>query len=36
MARLANMRLEHRWEDWQRRPMTRTSAAHVSVYRLDA
>jgi SAM-dependent methyltransferase len=36
MARLANMRLEHRWEDWQRRPMTRTSTAHVSVYRLDA
>ena len=36
MARLASMRLESRWEDWQRRPIGPASWAHVSVYRLDA
>jgi hypothetical protein len=33
MARLAGMRLEHRWAGWQREPFTALSPAHVSVYR---
>ncbi len=33
MARLAGMELEHRWEDWQRRPFTSDSRRHVSVWR---
>jgi SAM-dependent methyltransferase len=33
MARLAGMRLEHRWANWQREPFTAISPAHVSVYR---
>jgi SAM-dependent methyltransferase len=32
MARLAGMRLEHRWGGWQREPFTALSPAHVSVY----
>lgn len=33
MARLAGMRLEHRWSGWDRAPFTATSGGHVSVYR---
>jgi hypothetical protein len=33
MARLAGLRLEDRWEDWQGTPFTGTSQSHVSVYR---
>ena len=33
MARLAGMRLEHRWGGWSREPFTALSPAHVSVYR---
>jgi SAM-dependent methyltransferase len=32
MARLAGMRLEHRWAGWSREPFTGLSPAHVSVY----
>jgi SAM-dependent methyltransferase len=32
MARLAGMRLEHRWADWRREPFTALSPSHVSVY----
>ena len=32
MARLAGMRLEHRWAGWRREPFTNLSRAHVSVY----
>jgi hypothetical protein len=32
MARLAEMRLEHRWGGWRREPFTGLSPAHVSVY----
>ena len=32
MARLAGMRLEHRWGGWSREPFTALSPAHVSVY----
>src|SRR5919199_1862350 len=32
MARLAGMRLEHRWGGWRREPFTALSPAHVSVY----
>ena len=32
MARLAGMRLEHRWAGWRREPFTALSPAHVSVY----
>lgn len=32
MARLAGLRLAHRWSDWDRRPFTATSAEHVSVW----
>lgn len=35
MARLAGMRLEHRWAGWDRSPFTAASASHVSVWRLD-
>lgn len=35
MARLAGMRLEARWEDWDRRPFTDASTAYVAVYRTD-
>jgi hypothetical protein len=33
MARLAGMRLEHRWGGWGREPFTGLSPAHVSVYK---
>jgi len=33
MARIAGLRLENRWQDWDRRPFTATSPFHVSVYR---
>lgn len=33
MARLAGMRLEHRWAGWRREPFTAASTHHVSVYR---
>jgi len=33
MARLAGMRLEHRWGGWSGEPFTALSPAHVSVYR---
>lgn len=32
MARLAGMRLEHRWAGWDREPFTALSPSHVSVY----
>jgi SAM-dependent methyltransferase len=32
MARIAGMRLEHRWGGWGREPFTGLSPAHVSVY----
>ncbi len=35
MARLAGMRLVHRWADWQRTPFTAESTSHVSVWRRD-
>jgi hypothetical protein len=36
MARLAGMRLEHRWAGWQREPFTSVSLSHVSVYATDS
>lgn len=35
MARLAGLRLEHRWAGWGRSPYSADSRAHVSVYRSD-
>lgn len=32
MARLAGMRLRHRWDRWTREPFTSTSRSHVSVW----
>ena len=32
MARLAGLRLRHRWGGWQREPFTAASTTHVSVY----
>ena len=32
MARLAGMKLRHRWSDWKREPITSMSRAHVSVW----
>jgi hypothetical protein len=32
MARLAGMRLEHRWADWDRQPFTDDSTKHVCVW----
>lgn len=32
MARLAGLRLRHRWAGWDRSPFTRDSGSHVSVY----
>jgi SAM-dependent methyltransferase len=32
MARIAGLRLEHRWGGWQREPFTGLSPSHVSVY----
>jgi hypothetical protein len=33
MARIAGMRLEHRWAGWGREPFTNLSQSHVSVWR---
>ena len=33
MARIAGMRLEHRWADWDRSPSPAPSPGHVSVWR---
>ena len=32
MARLAGLRLAHRWENWQRAPFGDASTVHVSVW----
>ena len=32
MARLAGMRLENRWSDWDRTPYTSESRKHVSIW----
>jgi len=32
MARIAGLRLEHRWADWERTPFARDSTKHISVY----
>jgi SAM-dependent methyltransferase len=34
MAKFTGFELEHRWEDWHRRPFDRHSSTHVSVWRL--
>lgn len=36
MARLAGMRLEHRWAGWQHEPFTSVSPSRVSVYAKDS
>jgi len=36
MARLARLRLEHRWAGWAREPFTALSGSHVSVYEKPA
>jgi len=36
MARLAGMRLRHRWADWDRSPFTGDSRSHVSVWETKA
>lgn len=36
MARLAGLKLEHRWADWQRTPFTGDSTSHVSVWQKPA
>ena len=36
MARLAGLRLRHRWEDWTRAPFTQESSGHVSVWEKPA
>ncbi|GGS57517.1 class I SAM-dependent DNA methyltransferase [Actinokineospora fastidiosa] len=36
MARIAGLRLRHRWGGWNREPFTADSWRHVSVYELDA
>jgi SAM-dependent methyltransferase len=36
MAKLAGLELEHRWEDWQRKPFSRFSRSHISVWRKPA
>ncbi len=35
MARLAGLRLRHRWSDWRRSAFTSTSVGHISVYGKD-
>jgi SAM-dependent methyltransferase len=35
MARLAGLRLESRWADWDRTPFSESSESHVSVWRLS-
>jgi SAM-dependent methyltransferase len=32
MARIAGLRLKHRWEGWNREPFRSSSATHISVY----
>jgi SAM-dependent methyltransferase len=32
MARIAGLRLLHRWDGWAREPFTETSVSHISVY----
>jgi hypothetical protein len=32
MARIAGLRLEHRWADWRRAPFGAESTKHISVY----
>ncbi|MEM9054584.1 MAG: SAM-dependent methyltransferase, partial [Pseudomonadota bacterium] len=32
MAKLAGLRLQHRWGGWHREPFTADSRMHVSVY----
>jgi SAM-dependent methyltransferase len=32
MARIAGLRLQHRWASWTREPLTSTSTSHISVY----
>jgi hypothetical protein len=36
MARIAGLRLRHRWENWQRDPFLDASTAHVSVWEKPA
>ncbi|AMM07645.1 MULTISPECIES: class I SAM-dependent DNA methyltransferase [Streptomyces] len=36
MARLAGMRLTHRWSDWNREPFTAESGKHVSVWEKES
>ncbi|MBF4133365.1 SAM-dependent methyltransferase [Streptomyces albidoflavus] len=36
MARLAGMRLTHRWSDWSREPFTAQSTKHVSVWEKES
>jgi hypothetical protein len=36
MARLAGMRLRHRWAGWHGEPLTRDSRSHVSVWETPA
>jgi hypothetical protein len=36
MARLAGLRLRHRWGDWRRAPFTAESGSHVSVWERPA
>ena len=36
MARLAGLRLEHRWAGWDRSPVTAGSTSQVAVYRTPA
>ena len=36
MARIAGLRLEHRWADWDRSPFTAESPKHVSVWSKEA
>ncbi len=35
MARLAGMRLVHRWADWDKSPLTADSRSHISVWQRD-
>lgn len=32
MARLARLQLAERWDDWRRRPVSRSSSVHISLY----
>ena len=36
MARIAGLRLRHRWADWHRAPFTADSGSHVSVWERPA